>query len=93
MLEPDKDRPSRASLLQELRDLVTFEIQKSHIGESVHLTIMHSGSDQASEALAHSINKIVGSAQLKITVTPMTLRSATLYGPDAIVVGWKCFST
>ena len=93
MLEPDKDRPSRASLLQELRDLVTFEIQKSHIGESVHLTIMHSGSDQASEALAHSINKIVDSAQLKITVTPMTLRSATLYGPDAIVVGWKCFST
>ncbi|HIE85003.1 MAG TPA: hypothetical protein EYQ00_14690 [Dehalococcoidia bacterium] len=93
MLTPDKERSSRSSLLQELRDLVAFEIQKSHSGEAVHLTIMHSGSDQASEALAHSVNKTVDSAQLKITVTPMTLRSATLYGPDAIVVGWKCFST
>jgi hypothetical protein len=93
MLTPDKERPGRSDLLQELRDLVAFEIQKSHSGESVHLTIMHSGSDQASEALAHSINKTVDNAQLKITVTPMTLRSATLYGPDAIVVGWTCFSS
>ena len=92
MLTSDKERPSRSNLLQELRDLVTYEIQKSHVGESVELTIMYSGSDQAAEALAYSINKTVDGAHLKTMVAPMTLRSATLYGPDAIVVGWKCFS-
>ena len=59
MLTSDKERPSRSNLLQELRDLVTYEIQKSHVGESVELTIMYSGSDQAAEALAYSINKTV----------------------------------
>ncbi len=93
MLTSDWERPSRSRLLQELRDLAIREIQKSHIGDSVELTIVHSGSDQASEALAYSINKTVDTIRLKTMVTPMTLRSATLYGPDAIVVGWKCFNT